>query len=152
VVAKIARDVTLLAQTEVAEVSEAAPGRSSAMAHKQNPVAAVSAYACASQAPGLAATLFASMAQEHERAAGGWQAEWRPLRELLTAVGSAAAWIHECLAGLEVHPTALKANLDRLAAIAGLSDPAARLGLAGELVDRALAAHASGNDRHGGNG
>ena len=62
-VAKAAGDVVLLAQTEVAEVREAAPGGSSAMAHKRNPVAAVSALGCARQAPGLVATLLASMEQ-----------------------------------------------------------------------------------------
>lgn len=63
--AKVARDVTLLAQTEVAEVREGgAPrrGRSSTMAHKRNPVAAVSVLACAQRAPGLVATMLAAMA------------------------------------------------------------------------------------------
>jgi 3-carboxy-cis,cis-muconate cycloisomerase len=139
VTGKIARDVTLLAQSEVGEAAEAAPGGSSAMAHKRNPVAAVSALACAAQAPGLAATLYAAMVHEHERAAGAWHAEWRPLRELLTCTGSAAAWLHTSLAGLTVDPDAVATNLARLAATAGLADPHAHLGAAGALVDRALA-------------
>src|SRR3712207_7649506 len=53
----------------------------------------VSARACARQAPGLVATLLASMEQEHERAAGAWHAEWAPLRALLVSTGSAAAWL-----------------------------------------------------------
>ena len=53
------------------------------------------------------------MVQEHQRAAGAWHAEWRPLRELLVAVGSAASWLRACLAGLVVHPDAMRANLDR---------------------------------------
>jgi 3-carboxy-cis,cis-muconate cycloisomerase len=109
---KVARDITLLAQTEVQEVREAAPGGSTAMPHKQNPVAAIAALACASQAPGLTATLLASMVQEHERAAGAWHAEWAPLRELLRSTGSAAAWLRECLEGLEVDPERMRANLD----------------------------------------
>ncbi len=44
-----------------------------------NPVAAVAALGCALPAPGLVATLLAAMVQEHERAAGAWHAEWRPL-------------------------------------------------------------------------
>lgn len=74
IVAKIARDVTLLAQDEVGELREGGEGRggSSAMAHKRNPVAAVSALACARRTPALVATLLASMEQEHERAAGAW--------------------------------------------------------------------------------
>jgi 3-carboxy-cis,cis-muconate cycloisomerase len=112
VVAKAARDATLLSQSEVGEAREAAPGGSSAMAHKQNPVAAISALAAARQAPGLAATLLASMEQEHERAAGAWHAEWRPLRELLVSCGTAAAWLRACLDGLEVDADRMGANLE----------------------------------------
>jgi 3-carboxy-cis,cis-muconate cycloisomerase len=113
---KIARDVTLLAQTEVAEVREGAaePGRggSSAMPHKRNPVAAIAVLGCARQAPGLLATLTASAEQEHQRAAGAWHAEWQPLTGLLRLTGSAAAWCAELLAGLEVDAAAMRANLD----------------------------------------
>jgi 3-carboxy-cis,cis-muconate cycloisomerase len=128
--AKVARDVVLLAQGEVAEVREAAPGTSSAMAHKRNPVAAVSVLACTERAPGLAATVFAGMAQEHERGAGGWQAEWGTLTDLLRLTGSAAAWARAMLGGLEVDADRMRKNI-----VAGDD-----LGAAGELVDRALAA------------
>jgi 3-carboxy-cis,cis-muconate cycloisomerase len=135
-IGKVARDLTLLAQNEVAEVSEAAPGGSSAMAHKRNPVAAVSALAGAAQAPGLVATLLASMVHEHERAAGAWHAEWRPLRELLVATGSAAAWLRAALTGLQVDPEAMRRNLDTLLAVLGTST--IDTGAAGTMVDRAL--------------
>ena len=104
VIATVAVDVVLMAQTEVGEVSESgdARGGSSAMPHKRNPVAAISARACARRAPGLAATLFAAMEQEHERAAGAWHSEWPTLTALLTTVGSAAAWLAESLSGLRV--------------------------------------------------
>src|SRR4051794_38539439 len=110
-IAKTAGDVVLLAQTEVGEVSEAAPGGSSSMPHKRNPVAAISASACARQAPGLVANLLAAMEHEHERAAGAWHAEWAPLRALLVSTGSAAAWLRVCLEGLQVHPERMRANL-----------------------------------------
>jgi 3-carboxy-cis,cis-muconate cycloisomerase len=108
VVATVAVDVVLLAQPEVGEVREDGEGRggSSAMPHKSNPVAAISARACARRAPGLAATLFAAMEQEHERAAGAWHSEWPTLTELLTTVGSAASWLAESLAGLRPTPPA----------------------------------------------
>ena len=95
VVGKVALDVTLLAQTEVGEVAEVASGRggSSTLPHKRNPVAAIAARAAAAQAPGLIATLLAAMPQEHERAAGAWHAEWRPLRELLITGGTASSWL-----------------------------------------------------------
>jgi 3-carboxy-cis,cis-muconate cycloisomerase len=114
VTGKVALDVILLAQTEVAEVAEGAPGRgaSSAMPHKRNPVAALSARAAARRAPGLAATLLAAMEQEHERGAGTWQSEWAPLSDLLGCAGSAAAWVRDCLEHLVVDAGRMRANLD----------------------------------------
>jgi 3-carboxy-cis,cis-muconate cycloisomerase len=114
VIAKVGRDVVLLAQTEVGEVREGVPGRggSSTLPHKRNPVAAISAVASAMRAPGLVATLLGAMAHEHERAAGPWHAEWRPLCELLEAVGSAAAWLRDCLEHLEVDAERMRANLE----------------------------------------
>ncbi|HEV8624550.1 MAG TPA: 3-carboxy-cis,cis-muconate cycloisomerase [Acidimicrobiia bacterium] len=112
--AKPARDVTLLAQTEIGEVREGVPGRggSSAMPHKRNPVAAVATLANTTQAPGLVATLLtATSGHDHERAAGAWHAEWHPLRELFIAVGSAAAWLADCLTHLEVDPGRMRANI-----------------------------------------
>jgi 3-carboxy-cis,cis-muconate cycloisomerase len=112
VVATVAVDVVLLAQTEVAEVAEVADGRggSSAMPHKRNPVAAISARACARRAPGLVATLLSAMEQEHERAAGAWHSEWPALTELLTTVGSAASWLAESLRGLQPDPARMAAT------------------------------------------
>ncbi|MEU0868837.1 3-carboxy-cis,cis-muconate cycloisomerase [Nocardia brasiliensis] len=113
-VAKIARDVTLLAQTEVAEVVEQGPpgsGGSSTMPHKRNPVGAVLAAGAAAQAPGLVATVLSSGAQEHQRAAGSWHAEWRPLVELLRSTGSAVHWLRVCLSRLHIDPARMRANL-----------------------------------------
>jgi 3-carboxy-cis,cis-muconate cycloisomerase len=133
-VAKVAGDVVLLAQTEVGEAREGVEGRggSSTMAHKHNPVAAISARAAARQAPGLVATLLASMEHEHERAAGAWHAEWPALRSLLRFTGSAAAWLRDCLDNLEVDAERMRANVE---------DPASSVGAASELIDRALRAH-----------
>ena len=115
VVGKVALDITLLAQTEVGEVAEVAAGRggSSTLPHKRNPVAAIAARAAAAQAPGLVSTLLAAMPQEHERAAGAWHAEWRPLRELLVTGGAASSWLAESLRTLVVDADAMRSNLDR---------------------------------------
>jgi 3-carboxy-cis,cis-muconate cycloisomerase len=121
----------------VDEVAEGSPGRSSAMAHKRNPVAAVSAVACAMRAPGLVASLLAAMPHEHERAAGAWQAEWLPLRDLLVTTGSAVSWLQICLAELTVDTARMRSHVDSLAARLGDMD----LGESAALVDRALAAH-----------
>ncbi|MET7393012.1 3-carboxy-cis,cis-muconate cycloisomerase [Dactylosporangium sp. NPDC005572] len=133
-VAKVARDLTLLAQNEVGEVADASPGGSSAMAHKRNPVAAICALGCAGSAPGLVANLLAAMAHEHERAAGAWHAEWRPMRELLVATGSAVSWLRAAFERLLVRPDVMRENLAR----SGLTGD---LTAAGLLVDRALHAH-----------
>lgn len=145
VLAKIARDVTLLASDEVGEVHErGTPGRggSSSMAHKRNPVAAISVLACTTRVPGLVATLLAAMVQEHERAAGTWQAEWGTLSDLLRLVGSAAAWSRESLERLELSPARMQENLDRLAnaGVAEALAPLSHVEGANELIDRALAA------------
>jgi 3-carboxy-cis,cis-muconate cycloisomerase len=115
VMGKIARDVVLMAQTEVAEAAEGGgPGRggSSTMPHKRNPVGAIGILACAHRAPGLLATVYGAMIQEHERAAGAWQAEWEPLLELLRLTGSAAAMTRELLSGWHIDPEKLRADLD----------------------------------------
>ncbi len=81
-------------QTEVAEVGEpVAEGRggSSTMPHKRNPVACAAILTAAQRTPGLMATLYASQLQQHERALGGWQAEWETLPELIILVGGALA-------------------------------------------------------------
>jgi len=119
---KIARDVTLLAQTEVGEVAEGAGddqgaagaprrGGSSAMPNKSNPVASVAILGCARQAPGLLVTLLASAEQEHQRAAGAWHAEWQPYGHLLTVTVSAAAWARDLLVNLQVDKARMAANV-----------------------------------------
>jgi 3-carboxy-cis,cis-muconate cycloisomerase len=130
---KIARDVTLLAQSEVGEVSEgggadqrgadqrgadqqapaASPrrGGSSAMPHKHNPVASIAILGCTRQVPGLLATLAAASEQELQRAAGAWHAEWEPLTALLRLTGSASSWASDLLPGLVVDTSRMAANL-----------------------------------------
>jgi len=133
VLGKIARDVTLLAQSEVGEVSEgggpaearadqrgadqqapaASPrrGGSSAMPHKRNPVASIAILGCTRQVPGLLATLAAASEQELQRAAGAWHAEWEPLTALLRLTGSASSWAADLLPGLVVDTSRMAANL-----------------------------------------
>jgi 3-carboxy-cis,cis-muconate cycloisomerase len=112
---KIARDVSLLAQTEVGEAHEApAAGRggSSTMPHKRNPVGAAAALAAAIRAPGLVATFLAAMPQEHERGLGGWPAEWETLPELVLLAAGAARAMADSLDGLVVDPARMRANLE----------------------------------------
>ena len=111
---KIARDVSLLMQTDVAEAFEpAAPGRgtSSTMPHKRNPTAAAVALAAATIAPNLAATIFAAEVQEHERALGGWQAEWPTFPALALVTSGAVAAIVDIAQGLEIDSERMRVNL-----------------------------------------
>ena len=128
-VGKVAGDVVLLSQTEVGELRDSAPGGSSSMPHKRNPVAAITARAGAASAPGLVATLLATGAHELQRGAGPWHAEWPALTALLRTVGGAAARLQDCLAGLEVDAARMLANL---------GDRTVELGHAGDLVDTYL--------------
>lgn len=112
---KIARDVSLMMQTDVGEAFEPAGvgrGGSSTMPHKRNPVAAASALAAATMAPNLAATIFASQVQEHERSAGPWHAEWPTLPTLMLVTSGALNAIVDIAEGLEVDSERMRANLD----------------------------------------
>jgi 3-carboxy-cis,cis-muconate cycloisomerase len=121
---KIALDVTLLAQSEVGELSPPAGG-STAMAHKRNPATAVVAVAAARQAvPRI------DLLDELERAAGAWQAEWATITRALGYAGGAAAATRETLEGLEVNAARMRANIHAVVA----AEPEA----SDVFVDRAL--------------
>ena len=92
--AKAARDISLMMQVEVGEAAEpSGPGRggSSTMPHKRNPVGAALVLSAAGRAPMLAATIVAALPQEHERALGGWQAEWPTMAALIETLGLGGA-------------------------------------------------------------
>ena len=111
---KIARDVQLMMQTDVAEAFEPSGegrGGSSTMPHKRNPVAAASALAAATMAPNLAATIFAAQVGDHERSAGPWHSEWPTLPSLLLVTSGALAATVDIAEGLEVDAERMRANL-----------------------------------------
>jgi 3-carboxy-cis,cis-muconate cycloisomerase len=113
--AKAARDIALMMQVEVGEAAEpSGPGRggSSTMPHKRNPIGAALILSAAARAPMLAATLVAALPQEHERALGGWQAEWPTLAALIETLGSAVQAMAEVASGLTIDPDAMQANMD----------------------------------------
>jgi 3-carboxy-cis,cis-muconate cycloisomerase len=111
---KIAADLILLAQTEIGEVSEG-PGQdkegSSAMPQKRNPVDSMEAAAAARLALGLVPVVLAGMVQEHERAAGAWQAGWSALPSLFCSTAGAVEHVGAALSGLEVDCGRMDANL-----------------------------------------
>jgi 3-carboxy-cis,cis-muconate cycloisomerase len=137
VLGKIARDVALLAQTEVAEVAEARGGGSSTMPHKQNPVGAAVALSAAVRAPGLVGTMLAAMPQEHERGLGGWHAEWTTIPELVGLTAGSARAVASALEALRVDAVQMRANLDRAHGL-----------VMAEAVSMALAAEIGKTDAH----
>jgi 3-carboxy-cis,cis-muconate cycloisomerase len=82
---KIARDISLHAQTELA---------------------------AATRLPGLVATLLFAMPQEEQRGLGGWHAEWETLPDIVYLSGGALHHLAEMLPGLEVDVERMRKNLD----------------------------------------
>jgi 3-carboxy-cis,cis-muconate cycloisomerase len=143
---KMARDLALMLQSEVAEVSEPrVPGRSgsSTMPHKQNPVGIAAMLAVATRVPAQIATLYAAMPQEHECGLGGWEAEWEALPEICVLTASSLAHGVRVIEGLEVDGERMRDNLDAMRGVV-LAEPIALLlarhldrGAAHEILARA---------------
>ena len=152
VAGKVALDIVLLAQTEVGEVSEstvAGRGASSALPQKHNPVDAIEILAAVRGINAQVAVLLGAMLQEHERAAGAWQAEWPAFAETLRLAGGAASRLASLLAGLQVDPERMRRNLDQSGGSIMAEHVVMMLGkrvdpvMARALVDTAVSAAAS---------
>jgi 3-carboxy-cis,cis-muconate cycloisomerase len=114
---KLATDLSLMAQGEIGELAEpsgAGRGGSSAMPHKRNPVGSMIALAAAQRAPHTAAALLSSMGQQHERGLGNWQAELAEWPGLFLGAHGALVALNEAIAGLAVHRSRMRANIDAL--------------------------------------
>lgn len=112
---KIARDISLLTQTEIAELSEPTlqgRGGSSTMPHKRNPVGCSAVLTCATRIPALVSTLLSCMVQEHERALGGWQAEWDTLPEIVELTSVALTQLRDVIEVLAVNTERMRSNID----------------------------------------
>jgi 3-carboxy-cis,cis-muconate cycloisomerase len=112
---KMAIDIALLMQFEVGEAMEPESegrGGSSAMPHKRNPTACMLALAAAKRAPGLLADFVGGMVQEHERALGGWQAEWPIVHGVVQSAGVALESMAEVAEGLTVDRARMRENIE----------------------------------------
>ena len=140
VLGKFARDVSLMSQTEVGELTECSEkgrGGSSTMPQKKNPVLSAAILANTIRTPGLVSTILSAMGQEHERGLGGWQAEWETLPELLSLTAGAAERSAELLNGIEVHPEKMRENMGITRGL-----------IMAETVSLALARFTGKNDAH----
>ncbi|NMF97514.1 adenylosuccinate lyase family protein [Aromatoleum toluolicum] len=112
---KIAMDVKLMMQHEVAEVYEPFhPGRgsSSTMPQKRNPISSCYIHAAVSVVRQHAAALMDAMIADHERSTGPWEIEWIALPEAFCLLAGALKQTRFVLEGLEVDAVKMRANID----------------------------------------
>jgi 3-carboxy-cis,cis-muconate cycloisomerase len=112
---KIGCDLSLLSQTEVAEVAEPSGegrGGSSSMPHKRNPVTSAILLSAAMRVPSLVSTMLSGMVQQHERGLGGWHAEWETLPEIVQLTGGVLHHLAETLPRLEINTQKMRENLE----------------------------------------
>jgi 3-carboxy-cis,cis-muconate cycloisomerase len=138
---KIATDVMLMMQTEVAEVAEPhqeGRGGSSTMPQKRNPISCEYILAQSRGVHALVPQMLAAMAQDHERGTGPWQAE-------ALATGQAFVLAHGALAqavliaeGLTVDAERMRRNLESTGGL--IMAEAVMMGLA-EALGRGEAHH-----------
>jgi 3-carboxy-cis,cis-muconate cycloisomerase len=113
--AKIATDVMLLMQTEVAEAFEPfvqGRGSSSTMPQKRNPISCELILAAAKVVRQNAGLMLDAMAADHERATGPWHLEWVAIPEAFIAAGGALRQARFMLEGLIVDAGRMRRNLD----------------------------------------
>jgi 3-carboxy-cis,cis-muconate cycloisomerase len=112
---KIAMDVKLLMQTEVAEVFEPfAQGRgsSSTMPQKRNPISSLYIHATAALVRQNTAALLEAAVADHERSTGPWEIEWIALPEIFLLSAGALAQTRTLVEGLQVDAQRMRDNLD----------------------------------------
>lgn len=128
---KIARDVALLMQTEIAEAFEPALAETAARPHQREPILAANVLSCTAMAAPLAGIIMNGDAHEHERATGAWHAQWAAFPALLLAVSGALGGVADIGERLEVDNERMRLNLDATNGL--IMAEAASLALAGKL-------------------
>ncbi len=112
---KLATDVMLLMQTEVAEVAEphqAGRGGSSTMPQKRNPIACEYILAQSRGVHALVPQMLAAMAQDLERGTGPWQAEALAIGQSFALAHGALMQARVIAEGLTVDAARMRRNLD----------------------------------------
>lgn len=88
---KIGQDVALLAQNEIGEVTLPGGGKSSAMHHKNNPVAAEILVTLARFNATQLSAMHQALVHEQERSGAAWTLEWMILPQMVIAAAAALA-------------------------------------------------------------
>jgi 3-carboxy-cis,cis-muconate cycloisomerase len=131
---KLATDVILLAQTEVAEVAEphvAGRGSSSTMPQKRNPIGSEYVLAAQRAVQSLVPLMQGAMAQDHERGTGPWQAELLALPQAFVLTHGALLHARAIAEGMVVDAARMRHNLDATHGL--IVAEAVMMGLAPEL-------------------
>jgi 3-carboxy-cis,cis-muconate cycloisomerase len=151
---KMARDISLHMQTEIAEVFEPAGegrGGSSTMPHKRNPVTAAVVLSAATRVPGLVSTMLSAMVQEDERGLGDWHAEWETLPEIFRLTAGALHQMAAIVPHLEIDVVRMRRNLDATQGLIFAEAVAMAIGKhIGKSAAHALVEAASGQARASG--
>lgn len=138
--AKIATDIMLMMQTEVAEAFEPfvkGRGSSSTMPQKRNPISCEMIVALAKAVRQHTGLMLDAMAADHERATGPWHLEWIAVPESFIATAGALHQARFILDGLIVDPGRMRKNLDMTGGL-----------IVAEAVMMALAAHTGRGPAH----
>lgn len=112
---KVALDVMMMMTSELGEVYEPfvkGRGASSTMPQKRNPISCELMYAAAKGVRQQAGLMLDAMIQDFERSTGPWQAEWIAIPEAFALSAASLGQARFMLAGLEVRPERMRANLD----------------------------------------
>jgi len=98
---KLGADIALMAQNGVGEVRVTGAGGSSAMPHKQNPIAAETLVALARHSATLSAGMQQALVHEGERSGAMWTLEWLTLPQMVITTGAASRQAARLITALE---------------------------------------------------
>ncbi|HWD08285.1 MAG TPA: adenylosuccinate lyase family protein [Actinomycetota bacterium] len=112
---RVGNEVLELSRPEIGELAESVPEGfvgSITMPHKVNPEVAEHLVTLARLVRAQHAVLLEGLVAEGERDGRGWKAEWAAVPEACLLAGAALAAGERLVAGLAVHPEAMRANLE----------------------------------------
>jgi len=113
--ARIGQMVNMLESTEIGELAESGEkgrGKSTTMAHKNNPRAAEFTEAVARLGRHRSTGLIEVMGQDHDRCGGSWIAEWALVPEVFLLTSGALGWANELADRLHVNTERMRDNID----------------------------------------
>lgn len=95
--AKIGQDIVLMAQQGIDEIKLSCGGKSSAMAHKSNPILAESLISLGRYNAGQLGILAQATIHEQERSGAAWMLEWLVLPQMLSTAEASLTNLNELL-------------------------------------------------------